>query len=129
LCELCNPLELSQPAATQMHGIAAVGILVFIALLFVVGRAVITGAGPFTGRVANVAPYAGGLAVSVTVTNEGTKAGAITCWIEETPPRIGAPGQSIQSPLVQPGESVTFTEQVTKLGTTLIPLSADCSTP
>ena len=129
LCELCNPLELSQPAATQMHGIAAVGILVFIAVLFIVGRAVITGAGPFTGQVANVSPYADGLAVTVTVTNQGTKAGAITCWIAETPARIGAPGQSIQSPLVQPGQSVTFTEQVTKLGTTLIPLSADCSTP
>jgi len=129
LCELCNPLELSQPAATQMHGIAAVGILVFIAVLFIVGRAVITGAGPFTGQVANVSPYEDGLAVTVTVTNQGTKAGAITCWIEETPARIGAPGQSIQSPLVQPGQSVTFTEQVTKLGTTLIPLSADCSTP
>jgi hypothetical protein len=112
-----------------MHGIAAIGILAFIGLLFLVGRAVISGAGPFTGEVANVAPYADGLAVTVTVTNQGTKAGAITCWIAETPPRIGAPGQSVQSPLVQPGESVTFTEQVTKLGTTLIPLSADCATP
>jgi hypothetical protein len=129
LCELCNPLELSQPAATQMHGIAALGILVFIVLLFIVGRAVITGAGPFTGEVAAVSPYADGLAVTVTVTNQGTKAGAITCWIAETPMRVGAPGQSIQSPLVQPGQSATFTEQVTKLGTTLIPLSADCSTP
>ena len=56
LCELCNPLELSQPAATQMHGIAALGILLFIVVLFVVGRAVMSGAGPFTGRVAGVAP-------------------------------------------------------------------------
>lgn len=129
LCELCNPLELSQPAATQMHGIAALGILVFIVLLFVVGRAVISGAGPFTGYVANVAPYADGLAVTLTVKNEGTKAGAITCWVAQTPARVGAPGQSVQSPLVQPGQSVTFTEQVSKLGNAPIPLSADCSTP
>lgn len=128
LCEFCNPLELSQPAATQMHGIAALGILLFIVVLFVVGRAVITGAGPFTGQVANVAPYAEGLAVTLVVTNEGTKAGAITCWVAETPPRVGAPGQSVQTPLVQPDQSVTFTALVTKLGTAPLPLAADCST-
>jgi len=128
LCEQCNPLELSQPAATQMHGIAAVGILAFIVVLFVVGRAVITGAGPFTGEVANVAPTADGLAVTLTVTNDGTKAGAITCWVAETPARIGAPGESVQSPLVEPKGSVTFTALVTRLGTTPLPLAADCST-
>jgi hypothetical protein len=66
--------------------------------------------------------------VTLTVTNEGTKAGAITCWVAETPARIGAPGQSVQSPLVEPRQSVTFTAQVTKLGTTPLPLAADCST-
>ena len=128
LCELCNPLELSQPAATQMHGIAALGILLFIVLLFVVGRAVLVGAGPFHGEVTGVAPTAAGLEITVVVRNEGTKAGAITCWIAETPPRIGAPGQSVQSPLVQPGRSATFTTVVSRLGTTALPLAADCST-
>src|SRR5262245_61173228 len=52
LCELCNPLELSQPAATQMHGIAALGIVAFVAVLAVVGRAVIAGIGPFDARIA-----------------------------------------------------------------------------
>jgi len=129
LCELCNPLELSQPAATQMHGIAALGILVFIVVLFVAGRAVIAGAGPFTGIVTGVAPAPAvdGLAVTIVVTNTGTTAGAITCWVEETPPRIGSPGQSVQSPLVQPGQSTTFTAIVTKLGSAPLPLSADCS--
>ena len=129
LCELCNPLELSQPAATQMHGIAALGILLFIVVLFVVGRAVISGAGPFTGQVGNVAPYGDGLAVTLTVTNDGTKAGAITCWVAETTARVGGAGQSVQTPLVQPGQSVTFTALVTRLGGKPVPLSADCSTP
>ncbi|HTK44300.1 MAG TPA: hypothetical protein VL749_02960 [Patescibacteria group bacterium] len=130
LCEVCNPLELSQPAATQMHGIAALGILLFIVVLFVVGRAVIAGAGPFTGQVTGVAPApaVGGLSVTITVRNEGTNAGAITCWVAETPPRVGAPGQSVQSPLVQPGQSATFTALVTKLGSTPLQLAADCST-
>ena len=130
LCELCNPLELSQPAATQMHGIAALGILGFIVVLFVVGRAVIAGAGPFTGQVTGVAPVPAvdGLAVTISVKNEGTNAGAITCWVAETPPRVGAPGQSVQSPLVQPGRSATFTALVTKLGSAPLQLAADCST-
>ena len=130
LCELCNPLELSQPAATQMHGIAALGILGFIVVLFVVGRAVIAGAGPFTGQVTGVAPAPAvdGLAVTISVKNEGTNAGAITCWVAETPPRVGAPGQSVQSPLVQPGRSATFTALVTKLGSAPLQLAADCST-
>ena len=126
LCEFCNPLELSQPAATQMHGIAAVGILVFIGVLFVVGRLVISGAGPFSGQVTDVTTAADGLAVTIVVTNEGTKAGAITCWVTETPPRIGAPGQSVQTPLVQAHQSATFTAVVTKLGTAPLPLAADC---
>ena len=130
LCELCNPLELSQPAATQMHGIAALGILLFIVVLFVVGRAVMSGAGPFTGRVTGVAPAPAveGLVVTISVRNEGTNPGAITCWVAETPARVGAPGQSVQSPLVQPGQSATFTAIVTKLGSAPLPLSADCST-
>src|SRR6185295_12151206 len=111
-------------------GIASMGILLFIVVLFVAGRAVIAGAGPFTGEVTGVgpAPAVDGLAVTLSVTNQGTNAGAITCWIQETPRRIGSPGQSVQSPLVQPGQSVTFTAVVTKLGSSPIPLGADCST-
>lgn len=127
LCEFCNPLELSQPSATQMHGIAALGILAFVVVLFVAGRAVIAGTGPFTGQVTDVAPAEGGLAVTMVVTNEGRNPGAISCRVYETPPRVGAPAQSVQSPLVQPGASVTFTTVVTKLGTTPLALGADCA--
>jgi hypothetical protein len=127
LCEFCNPLELSQPAATQMHGIAALGILVFILVLFLAGRAVLTGMGPFTGHVTAVSPAVGGLAVTLVVTNEGSNPGSISCRVQETPARVGAPGESVQSPLVKPGESVTFTTVVTKLGSVPLALAADCS--
>lgn len=129
LCELCNPLELSQPSATQMHGIAALGILVFIGLLFFLGKLVISSTGPFTGQVAGVAaaPADGGLAVTLVVLNEGTSAGSVSCRVTESPPRVGGPGQNVQSPLVQPGRSVTFTDVVTSLGTEPIPLAIDCS--
>ena len=129
LCELCNPLELSQPSATQMHGIAAVGIIAFIVVLAVAGRAALAGTGPFAGTVGSVAVAAGGLAVTLSVRNEGSKATATTCAIAETPARVGGAVQVVQTPLIQPGATVEFLAIVTKLGTTPIPLAADCSSP
>jgi hypothetical protein len=61
------------------------------------------------------------------VNNAGTSAGAISCWVEQTPARVGGPGESVQSPLVQPGQAVTFTAVVTRLGSTPINLTADCA--
>jgi len=129
LCEFCNPLELAQPSATQMHGIAAVGIIVFIVVLAVAGRAALSGTGPFQGRVSGVTEVADGLAVTISVVNEGTKAAATTCRITETTPRAGSSSQVVQAPLVPAGSSIAFTTVVTRFGTALIPLTADCQTP
>ncbi|TME11764.1 MAG: hypothetical protein E6I65_05740 [Chloroflexi bacterium] len=126
LCETCNPLELSQPSATQMHGIAAFGIIVFIAVLAVAARVALAGTGPFTGRVAAVDPAEGGLLVTLVVENKGTNGAATTCRLVQIPPVVGGPSQAVQSPLVRAGSSVTFTTLVTKLGATPIALAADC---
>src|ERR1700746_3306402 len=67
LCEDCNPLELAQPSATQVHGIAALGIIVFVAILAVLGRWALSGTGPFDGTVTGVAQASGGLAVTLVV--------------------------------------------------------------
>ena len=129
LCELCNPLELAQPSATQMHGIAAVGIIAFIVVLAVAGRAALAGTGPFVGVVGAVAAAPEGLMVTMTVTNKGSKATATTCAVAETPARLGGPTQVVQTPLIQPDATVQFTALVTRLGTTPIALAADCSSP
>ncbi|MEO8272624.1 MAG: hypothetical protein ABI620_00990 [Chloroflexota bacterium] len=129
LCQLCNPLELSQPSATQMHGIAALGIIACITILAVLGRAALSGTGPFTGQVGAVAGTGDGLSVVINVTNEGTKATSTTCSIAEAPLRVGAPTQVVQTPLIQPGATVQFIAVVTKLGSAPIPLVADCSSP
>ncbi len=129
LCEFCNPLELSQPSATQMHGIAAVGIIAFIVVLAVAGRAALAGTGPFQGRVSSVTQVADGLAVTISVANEGTKAAATTCRITETTPRAGSSSQVVQAPLVPAGSSIEFTTVVTRFGTALVSLTADCQTP
>ncbi len=126
LCELCNPLELAQPSATQMHGIAVVGILAFILVIAVLGRAALAGSGPFTGSVIDVVGSADGLSITMTVANEGSRDTATTCEIQESPNRPGRPKQVIQTPLIRAGDTVTFTTIVTKFGTEPIALTASC---
>ena len=127
LCELCNPLELSQPAATQMHGIAAVGIIAFIVVLAVLGRVALSGTGPFTGELVGVHPVPGGLAVTISITNEGAKPAATTCLVTELPRRAGGPTQVVQSPLVGAYSTLRFTAVIDKLGPEVIDLAADCT--
>ena len=129
LCEQCNPLDLAQPSATQVHGIAALGILAFVVVLAVLGRATLAGSGPFTGAVAAVAATAGGLSVSIIVSNEGSKAAATTCRIVEAARPVGGAGELVQTPIVPAGSSLTFSATVTKFGTTPLALGADCQTP
>jgi hypothetical protein len=126
LCELCNPLELAQPSATQMHGIAAVGIIAFIIVLAVLGRAALSGTGPFTGSIGAVTSTPDGLSISLTVVNEGARDTATTCEIGETPAQPGRPTQVIQTPLIRAGQALEFTAIVTKFGTTPVALAADC---
>ncbi len=129
LCEQCNPLELSQPSATQMHGIAALGIIVFVVILAVAGRAVIAGTGPFGGTVVGVSPADGGLSVTIRVTNEGTRAAATTCYVSESGDRIGGTTVAVQAPLVLPASSVEFTTVVTRFGSLPIDLAVECPSP
>jgi hypothetical protein len=126
LCELCNPLELSQPSATQMHGIAAVGILAFIVVLAVLARVVLAGTGPFAGRVTGVEAAPGGLSVTLTVANEGSNASATTCVVREATARVAAAAESVQVPRVAGGETVSVTTVLTRFGTKPVPLVAAC---
>ncbi len=128
LCELCNPLELKQPSATQMHGIAAVGILGFIVVLAVLARALMAGTGPFTAATPEVVAAPGGLSVTFSVTNEGSNASATTCNIREATRRIGGPVESVQVPRVAAGETIEVTAVVTRFGTDPMALVATCGT-
>jgi hypothetical protein len=129
LCELCNPLELAQPSATQVHGIAALGIIVFVAFLAAMGRLAVSGTGPFEARVDNVAAADGGLAVTLTVANEGKKDVATTCRVVEAARPIGGAGELVQTPKIAAGAAAQFTATVTRFGTTPIGLAVDCQSP
>jgi hypothetical protein len=129
LCEQCNPLELAQPSATQVHGIAAVGIITFVAILFVLGRFALAGTGPFSGTVDGVAPAEGGLAVTLLVSNAGTKAGATTCRITADGRPVGGAGELVQTPVVPAGSDLRFSAVVTRFGTVPTGLAVDCQSP
>jgi hypothetical protein len=126
LCEFCNPLELSQPSATQMHGIAAVGILAFVVVLALLASLTSAGAGPFDAAVANVAPAPGGLAVTLSVGNEGSNATATTCQLREDRTGMGIAVEVVQTPSIPGGETVEFTRVVTRFGSEPVPLVVAC---
>ena len=127
MCERCNPLGLRQPSASQAHGTAIAGVALAVVLLAVLARVLTAGIGPFAAQVANVAPAAGGLTVTISLMNEGTTTSATSCRIDQADVRGIGPGTVVvQSPNVPPGQTVTFDTLVTSLGTEARPLSVTC---
>lgn len=129
LCEECNPLGLKQPAPTQVHAIAAGGIVLFVVFLAVVGRLVLGGIGPFSGEVRSVAAAASGLEVTLAVTNAGSTASSTTCRVVEATRPVGGLGQLLQTPNVQPGQTIEFTVPVSVFGDQVVALIVDCQSP
>ena len=129
LCDECNPLGLKQPAATQVHAIAAGGILLFVLILAVIGRGVLQGIGPFSGEIRNVAASSAGLQVTVAVTNKGTNASATTCRVVAADREAGGPAQLLQTPNVPPGATIEFTTAISVFGDQPVDLAVDCQTP
>jgi predicted nucleic acid-binding Zn ribbon protein len=129
MCEFCNPLGLSQPATSQAHGTVFLAIAAGVVALAVIGRLALAGVGPFHASVANVAPTADGLAVTLTVRNDGTSEGSSTCRLTEASRNGTGPSAIVLTPHVKPGQSLTFTSIVSTLGTTVVPLAVECRSP
>jgi hypothetical protein len=129
LCDECNPLGLRQPAATQVHAIAAGGIVFFVVVMALLAGVGLSGVGPFSGAVTRVEAAAGGLAVTIRVDNEGTKAGATTCRLVAGDRPAGGPGEMVQTPTVAGGGSETLTVTVSAFGSDPRVLAVDCQSP
>ena len=129
LCERCNPLGLRDSSASQVHGIAIGGVVLFVVIMAVVARFALAGIGPFEGAVAGVTAEGDALAVTLTVKNSGSNAGQTTCRVTDPADRTGNNGGFMLSPQIDPGETVTFTQRLTELGTTVRPLKAECASP
>jgi hypothetical protein len=127
MCKRCNPLGLPQPATSQAHGTIALGLFIGVVVLAIVAKLAVAGVGPFTGTVAAVQPAPGGLAVTLTVHNDGTKEGTTRCRVfDPRSPGIGDRPAMLQTPRIAPGTSVSFTEIVTVLGPDLLALDVEC---
>ena len=104
LCEECNPLGLKQPAATQVHAIAAGGIVLAVVLLAVLARVGLSGVGPFSGTITGVQARRRRLGRDAGGHEQGSKGAATTCRVVEAAGPVGGPGQIVQTPL-RPGRA------------------------
>lgn len=129
LCDDCNPLGLKQPAATQVHAIAAGGILLFVLFLAVMGRMALSHVGPFTGAITSVVQEPGGLRVTLAVTNRGTTNAATTCRIVGAEREPGGPGQVVQTANIAGGATLEVVADTSIFGTELRNLAVDCQSP
>jgi hypothetical protein len=129
LCDECNPLGLADPASSQVHGTAILGIAIAVVIMAVVARMAFAGVGPFVGDIVTVEASGDGLAVTLMVTNQGTSAGATTCVLNDPAARYGGANGYAQSPRIGAGQTVTFTTEITQLGSTPRLLAVQCSAP
>ncbi|MFL5756020.1 MAG: hypothetical protein ACJ77N_06935 [Chloroflexota bacterium] len=128
MCERCNPLGLREPAASQVHGSVILAVGAAIVFLAVLARVSVAGGnGPFPASITSVRPDQAGLAVTVTVTNDGRSTTSTTCAISDPSlPGIGPETASIQTPRIEPGQTLTFDRVVTSLGTEPRTLAVNC---
>jgi predicted nucleic acid-binding Zn ribbon protein len=130
MCERCNPLGLKQPAPSQAHGTVVLAIVVAVIALALLGKASLGGVGPFQGRIGGIAPAPDGLAVTLTVQNQGTSRGSTTCRVyDPSTPGLGPDAAFVLSPEIEAGGQVTFTKPVIGLGSVVRPLAVECTGP
>jgi hypothetical protein len=130
MCENCNPLGLKEPAPTQAHGTVFLAIVGAVIGLAILGRFALSGIGPFSGKVGNIVSVPPGLAVTLTVTNQGSSAGSSTCRIyDPASTGLGPDAAFIVSPRIDPGKTVSFSKEVSQLGSVVRPLAVDCTGP
>ena len=129
LCERCNPLGLRDSAASQVHGTVFGVVAIAIVLLLVAARLSIAGSGPYPASLSAVTPTTGGLAVTVTVTNDGTDAGQTTCRIVDVADRGVSRSAFVLSPRIEAGQTLSFPAVVTEFGSEPRELAVTCRTP
>ena len=106
-----------------------VTVAIAIVLLIVFARLSIAGSGPFPASVSAVTPTEDGLAVTVTVTNEGSSAGQTTCRIVDVADRGVSRSAFVLSPRIEPGQTLGFPTVVTEFGPEARELAVTCRTP
>ena len=129
LCERCNPLGLRDSSASQVHGTVVIAVLLAIVGLAFLARIAVSGVGPYAAEVANVVPDGAGLAITLTVTNQGTSTGQTTCRVTDPADRNASKGAIMLSPRIDGGQTRTFSQTVLELGSTVRDLTVTCAAP
>lgn len=129
LCERCNPLGLRDVAASQVHGSVFVAVAVGIVVLALVARLAVSGVGPFPATLGAVTQVGDAIAVTLTVTNQGSSVGQTTCRIYDPADQGGGLTAFVLSPRIDPGQTITFESTVTEFGGSLRAFAVDCRTP
>jgi hypothetical protein len=129
LCERCNPLGLRDSSASQVHGTVVIAVLLAIVGLAFLARFAVSGVGPFTAEIGNAVPAGTGLAITLTVQNQGTATGQTTCRITDPADRNASKGAIVLSPRIDAGQTRTFEVTVYDLGSTVRPFAVACAAP
>lgn len=129
LCERCNPLGLKDSASSQVHGTVFLAVVGAIVLLAIFARLSVSGVGPFHATVGEVATAGDALRISLTVTNTGSAEGQSNCRVLDPNDRNGIGAAIILSPRIAPGETTTFSQTVTGLGSVVREMIVECPSP
>jgi hypothetical protein len=129
LCERCNPLGLRDSSASQVHGTVFVAVLLGVIGLALLAKLTLTGVGPFSAQVTNAVPDGTGLAITLSVRNDGSNTGQTTCRITDPKDRNGGKGAIVLSPPIEAGATATFSQTVTEFGAVPRELTVACSSP
>lgn len=129
LCDVCNPLGLRDTAAGQVHGSVLIAVVAAVIILAVLARWSISGIGPFPATVDGVETSGAGLAVTLTVTNEGASSGHTTCRLSRADDRGTGTAAFVTSPRLDAQQTKTFRSMVTQFGSTPTDLQVECRTP
>ena len=81
---------LKDSSASQVHGTVVIAIALAIVGLALIARLALAGLGPFPATFVSAVPDGDGLAVTLTVTNEGSSAGQTTCRVTDPRSQSGA---------------------------------------
>lgn len=129
MCERCNPLALAQPSSSQVHGTVFLGVGIAVVALALLAGFALSGVGPFSASVASVVSDPPGLNVTLSVTNEGSRAGSTSCRVYDPSSPAAAEGAVLQTPRIEAGATISFNQRVTELGSEPRDLAVECRDP
>jgi hypothetical protein len=131
LCERCNPLGLKDAASSQVHGTVFVAVALAVVSLALAAHVAVSGIGPFAARITEVRTAAGGAAAvvaTISVHNDGSRAGTATCRVSDPADRGIQTSEVVYSPMIPPGGTIEFDHEVS-FGSPGQPLDVACTGP